>query len=110
MRWWRKVRYAEIPNELRDRFELFGEDILAQAFSAAQWNSVVQGVELINLIQSRRPEIIAWLRERRDLEERREQRVETLEWAILIFVGIEVVHDLPSIIGWLLGVQGGMHS
>lgn|SRR5487761_956342 len=104
MWWWRKVRYAEIPEELRDRFELFGEDVLAQAVSSAQWNSIVQGVELIGLIQQKRREIMAWLRERRDLAERREQRVETLEWAILIFVGIEVLHDLTAMIGWAVSV------
>ena len=40
-----------------------------------------------------------WLREKRDSTVLREQRVEALEWDILIFVGIEVLHDLPQMVG-----------
>lgn len=36
----------------------------------------------------------AWLTERADLTERREARLETVEWAVLIFVAIGVVADI----------------
>jgi hypothetical protein len=28
---WRKIRYAEIPSDLKDMFELYGEEILVAA-------------------------------------------------------------------------------
>ena len=96
--WWRRVRYAQIPDELRERFELFGETVLSMAIASPTYNSLVQGVELVGLMQVKRAEITAWLRERRDLAERREQRLETLEWAILVLILIEVVHDFPGMV------------
>jgi hypothetical protein len=35
-----------------------------------------------------------WLTERRDIHERREQRLETAEWAILIWVVVGVIADI----------------
>jgi hypothetical protein len=35
-----------------------------------------------------------WLTERADSHERREQRLETIEWAILIFVVLAVIVDV----------------
>ena len=93
MWWWRKVRRAAIPSELRDRFELFGEDVFAHALAVGVQTGT-QGVELIGLLQAKRSEIMAWLQERRDIAERREQRLETSEWAILIFVVCGVAVDL----------------
>jgi len=40
-----------------------------------------------------REHAIAWLTERGDLQEQREQRLETLEWGILIFVIVGVILD-----------------
>ena len=62
--WWgRKVRYATVLPELRDRFEVFGEHVLVHAIAGGIINSPAQGVELIGLIQQNRPEILAWLTE-----------------------------------------------
>lgn len=36
----------------------------------------------------------AWLTERADLAERREDRLETVEWAVLIFVAVGVIADV----------------
>jgi hypothetical protein len=90
--WWRKVRRADIPAELRDRFELFGENVMAHAVGAGELSS--KGVELDGLLRMKRGEIVAWLLERRDIAERHEDRVETVEWAILIFVVAGVVLDV----------------
>jgi hypothetical protein len=102
MCWWRKVRRANIPKELRERFELFGETLVALAIESGDANRI--GVELAALGQQKRQEIVEWLRERRDLAARREQRLETAEWAIVIFaiIGVAataaiVAHDF----GWL---------
>jgi hypothetical protein len=40
----------------------------------------------------------AWLTERGDLRELHEQRLETAEWAILIFVVVSVILDLLILI------------
>jgi hypothetical protein len=49
------------------------------------------GVELAGLGQQKRQEIVEWLRERRDAAALHEDRVETVEWAILVFVVLGVV-------------------
>jgi hypothetical protein len=36
----------------------------------------------------------AWLTERADLAERTEDRIETVEWAVLIFVAVGVIVDV----------------
>jgi hypothetical protein len=102
MWWWHRIRRAEIPLELRERFELFGETLLAFAIMSGDANAM--GLELAGLGQMKRQEIVDWLRERRDVGARDEDRLETLEWAILIFVVIGVVADLAIVaheIGWL---------
>jgi hypothetical protein len=39
-------------------------------------------------------EIIAWLQERRDLTVQQEDRLETVEWALLMFVFVSVVLEI----------------
>jgi len=102
MWWWRRVRRADIPQELRERFELFGETLTALAIESGDANRI--GAELAALGQQKRREIVEWLRERRDIAARHEARVETVEWAILIFVVIGVAADIAIVaheIGWL---------
>jgi len=103
MWWWRKVRKANISPELRAKFELFGEDVLAHAVAVGSF-SAAQGGELVNLLQRSSPEIRAWLNERRDIHERREDRLETVEVAILFAVIVGVLADVAIVaheIGWL---------
>jgi|SRR5580658_3504173 hypothetical protein len=90
--WWpRKVRRANIPSELRDRFELFGVEVLAHAVGAGVLSS--KGAELDALLQQKRDEIVAWLRERRDIAENDATLGRLLEVAILVFVIVGVVFD-----------------
>jgi len=88
---WRKVRRANIPDELRAWFELFGEDVLAHALGAGAYSS--KGAELERLLETSRSEMLAWLQERRDLAERHAQRMATVQAAILIFIFLGVVVD-----------------
>jgi ferric-dicitrate binding protein FerR (iron transport regulator) len=90
--WLRKVRRANISKDLRTRFERFGEDVLAHALAVG--SILTQGRELLNLIEGHREEVMEWLTERRDNHERREQRLETAEWAILIWVVVGVIADI----------------
>jgi hypothetical protein len=96
--WWHKVRPANIPQELRARFELFGETLMALAIESGDANRI--GVELAALGQQKRQEIVEWLRECRDIEAQHQDRLETVEWAILIFVVLGVI--VESGLGHLL--------
>lgn len=104
MWWWRKVRRANISRELRDRFEEYGVQAMTMAISASGANIYAQGAEIVTLVQEKRGQISMWLREKADLAARREDRLETVEWAILIFAmagvltdALVFVHDM----GWL---------
>jgi hypothetical protein len=102
MCWWRKVRRADISKELRERFEYFGETLVALAIESGDANRI--GAELAGLGQQKRKEIVEWLRERRDMEAQREQRLETAEWAIVIFAIVGVVATAAIVahdFGWL---------
>jgi hypothetical protein len=99
---WHKVRHANIDPELRHRFEMFGETLMALAIESGDANRI--GVELAALGQQKRQEIVDWLRECRDKVVRREKRLETVEWAILVFVIFGVLTDLAILaheFGWL---------
>jgi hypothetical protein len=50
--------------------------------------------DLLNVLQRDRAPLLAWLTERRDIHERKEDRLETVEWAILIFVIVGVLADI----------------
>jgi hypothetical protein len=89
---WRKVRRARISEDLRTRFERFGEDVLAHALAVG--SLLTQGKELLNLVEVHREEIMEWLTERRDIHERKEQRLEVAEWAILVWVVVSVIADI----------------
>jgi hypothetical protein len=92
---WRKVRRANIPEQLRTQFERYGEDVLAHALAVGAHHT--QGPELLNIMSGDRSPIMAWLTERRDIHERREDRLETVEWAILIFVIVGVLADVAIV-------------
>ena len=57
MWWWRKVRRANIPDDLRNKFELYGVDVLAHAIGAGVLSD--KGKELNDLLQYNRADILA---------------------------------------------------
>jgi hypothetical protein len=79
MWWWRKVRRAKISEDFRTRFERFGEGVLAHALAVG--SILTQGRELLNLIEGHREEVM-------------EQRLETAECAILVWVVVGVIADI----------------
>jgi hypothetical protein len=100
---WQKIRTANLPQELRERFEFYGETLLTLA-STTEPNTNILGVELAGLSRMKRDEMLAWLRERRDMETRHSDRAETVEWAILIFVVVGVIVESGLggvIVNWL---------
>ncbi len=75
---------------------------MALAIESGDANRI--GGDLASLGQQKREEIIDWLQERRDIAARHEDRLETVEWAILIFVVIGVAADIAIVAhetGWL---------
>jgi hypothetical protein len=95
--WWQKIRKADIPPQLREQFEFYGETLLTLA-SASEPNAHALGVELANLSRMHRQQIAAWLRERHDIAAQHEDRLETVEWAILFFVVVAVVLDVVRLV------------
>jgi hypothetical protein len=95
--WWRKVRYAVIPKESRDIFERFGDSIIGNVVTGFAGQRVAE-LDLICTDPQRREEATAWLTERGDLRELHEQRLETAEWAILVFVLLGVILDVVLVI------------
>jgi hypothetical protein len=99
MWWWRTVRRAVIPEQIRDEFERYGENIIALVH-ALPWTPGVLtpqtplNLTLHDLVYHYRTDAIAWVTERRDKAERREQRLETSNGQFLIFVISRVVTDL----------------
>ena len=81
------MRRAAIPPGLRERFELYGEDVLAHTMGT--WATEISG--------ETRQHVLEWLRERRDIAERHENRLETVEKAILIFVVLGVIVEAVNL-------------
>jgi hypothetical protein len=87
--WWRKVRKANIPQTDRDIFERFGEPVIGFVLAG-------RSMELHAIYREPTKQDYArdWLTERSDLRELRENRVEAVEWAVLLFVILGVILDV----------------
>jgi len=90
--WWQKIRRADIAPQLRERFEFYGERLLTLAIESGGSDRI--GSELADLGRHKRTEIVAWLQERRDLTAQQEDRQETVEWALLVFVVVSVLLEV----------------
>jgi hypothetical protein len=101
MWWWTKVRKADIIPALREKFELLGEHVIASAI-ASDPNPYVMGTiknNALDVVYGHYDDAIAWLKERRDKQALREDRLETLEWALLILALMGFVAIIPTIAG-----------
>jgi hypothetical protein len=96
MWWWHKITHAKIESQLRERFERYGETLMALAIESGDATRI--GSDLASLGQGNREQIIEWLQERRDIVTNREDRLETVEWAILVFVLLGVILDVVLVI------------
>lgn len=99
MWWWRKVRKAHIPREVRDIFERFGDMVIISVITSGMGQRIDELEAIYNNKNGLREHATAWLTERGDLRERHEQRLETVEWAILLFVIVGVAVDLLLLYG-----------
>jgi hypothetical protein len=97
--WWAKVRKAKIPNDQPETFERYGENVIGMVLA----NGLNPGTGELYLIYSNHQRNARdWLTERSTWHERREDRLETLEWAILIFVFGELFFDFARTVHWLM--------
>jgi hypothetical protein len=90
---WRKVRKANIPEADRDTFERFGEIVIVSLLTSGL-TPVAKELQAFYGVEEKERNVKAWLTERGDSQERREQRLEFVEWAILVFVGVSVIVDI----------------
>ena len=108
--WWTKIRRAEIDANLREQFEALGETLIslrlaplapADQMVGAQLQNLVVGPLVHSAVSSHQTEAAAWLREKRDIQKQREDRLETVEWAILIFAIVAAIVGIIQIVGSL---------
>jgi hypothetical protein len=90
---WPKVRRANIPSKLRERFKFYGEPLMIVAIESGDGTRI--GTELAKLGQEHREEIVSWLQECRDLEARREA---LRFWSMLVLTLIAAI--AASIAAW----------
>ena len=88
--------------ELHESFERYGQTLMAIAIASGDANRI--DPKLANLGQKHHEEIVAWLRERRDMEARRHDRLETVEWSVLVMAFASVIASVlvvaHEIAGW----------
>lgn len=87
---WREVRKADIPKDDRDVFERYGEAVIGTLLTGG-FNPITQELRGIYGDYAKHVPMRDWLTERSDSHERREQRLETAEWFILVFVFLGVI-------------------
>lgn len=104
MWWWRKVHEAHISLAERVLFERYGETVVALLLVNELIERPEAGTGIIKFGGSGQKALVdvdaasAWLTERADLAELREQRLETVEWAVLIFVVLGVIVDIALLV------------
>ncbi len=95
---WGRVRRADIPSEERDVLSRCGEQVIALMLTSglAPRSGGAPGHLQPAKQTPQNAEALAHP-ERSDLAERREGRLEILEWAILLLVFLEVVADFDKV-------------
>src|ERR1700752_3675557 len=92
----REVRVAQISPDARTLFERYGEVVLAVGLGTL--SPVTPPVtELADLFNEDRPGLLEWITERRDIEERKADRTEARDVAILVFAAVAAVSSVISI-------------
>ena len=89
--WWTKVRKADIPDDIRKIFEGYGETMLMLVLATRKHEDYGDLTQYW-------PQAVLWLRECQDKHALREDRLETVEWAILLFVAFSLVTDIGILI------------
>jgi hypothetical protein len=88
-----RVRKAKIDSAVRDQFERYGETVIATCLATTP-----RPASIGTFLDKHEDEALAWLTERSDRQERKETRIEILEWGILIFVVLGVIVESLSLV------------
>jgi hypothetical protein len=97
-----KVRNAEIPNNLRQYFEGYGETVvsLALGLGAVTAPSIGFGAAMptnaMMTVFQNQEAATRWLQEKRDQAEYHATRLEICEWSILLFVALSVALEIRN--------------
>jgi|SRR5258708_7191658 hypothetical protein len=95
-----RVRRANIGAQRRELFELCGPESVSFALGLGQLSgSGTHPTALLQTVVLQQQDAMNWLREKRDEQECHTTRIEFVEWAILIFVGSELLIDLLRLVG-----------
>jgi hypothetical protein len=94
---WRKIRPANISKDHRDLFESYGEAVVGLVL-ASGYSPRNEDLQRIYQDPAVYRSATHWLTERGDAHERREDRLETIEVAILLFLILSVLLELIAII------------
>ena len=95
MRWF-KIRKADIDGRLRERFEQYGTGSMQAILGGVKWFHY-DGEE--KQIEPYREQLLKWLTEQYDKDERKQTWSITMEVAITLFVGAELLIELLRLIG-----------
>ena len=90
---WTRIKKARIQTEHRDIFERYGENVIAMMLVSGLNPGTGELYKVYN-DDSAKASARDWLTERSTFHERREDRLETLEVLILIFVFAELLFDV----------------
>ena len=88
----RQIRQADIPKDERDLFERYGENVIGQVL-ASSFTPAAGALTKLQGNDDMKAHARDWLTERADAHERREQRLEILEWAIVGLIVVEIIVD-----------------
>jgi hypothetical protein len=86
----REVRPANIPDADRDLFERYGEQVIGMVL-AGGFSPSAADLQRLYTEAAIKAHARDWLTERADTLERREQRLEILEWAIVALIVLELI-------------------
>lgn len=90
---WKNIRKANIEQTDRDLFERIGE-LTIRIVLTSGFQPATEELQSIYNNPDKKQKAQEWLTEKADIHERREDRLETVEWAILIFVVVGVLVDV----------------
>src|SRR6266849_1843457 len=96
--WWREVREARISKSDRDVFERFGEAVIGNVLAGGLQPRTPELQKLYGDMGPTLKSAADWLTERGDSQEQREQRMEAVEWAVLVFVVLGVIDESVQLV------------
>ena len=95
---WQRIRRADIAPDLRERFELYGETLMAVVLKSGDANRI--GTELATLGQRNREEIVKCRRERRDIAARHhheDQDAHLHGFKPIFMISEPIPHSFPAV-------------